>query len=290
MPAKRSKPPVESIPFSLTEKQREALIQATRLKRSIKTRLEQAASGTRSIEFTNQELIHLENEAQEGLWYAPQPQKRRLDAVLDKLSALLDALEERDLKARRRKNPASGDIYQLKVTLKGSKPAIWRRIQVPDGTLGELHDILQVAMGWDDSHLHQFIVGGEYYGVPADDDDFFMSEETRDEEDILISQIAKKGGKARFTYEYDFGDSWEHEIVVEKALEPGTDIKYPRCVGGARACPPEDCGGIWGYSDFVAAMADPNHENHENVTEWFAGEFDPEAFDAEAVNKQLGSG
>src|SRR3954471_13596926 len=146
-----------------------------------------------------------------------------------------------------RKSTSTAPIYQLKVTLKGSKPPIWRRIQVrSDISLADLHQILQVAMGWEDYHLHQFIVGGQYYGVP--DKDFDM--------DVLSERTAKlnriaPGEKSRFTYEYDFGDDGLHDVLVEKVLPPEPDAQYPRCITGKRARPPEDCGGIWGYGDFV---------------------------------------
>ena len=114
-----------------------------------------------------------------------------------------------------------------------------------------------------------------------------METETEDEEDILISKIANMGRKVRFTYEYDFGDSWEHEIVLEKTLEPELKVKYPRCVEGARACPPEDVGGVSGYADFLEAIADPKHPDHREMKEWIGGKFDPEKFDLKAVNREL---
>ena len=112
---------------------------------------------------------------------------------------------------------------------------------MPDCTLGEFHEVLQVVMGWDDSHLHQFIVAGEYDG-PSDPEDLDWGMETQDEEEISLSQVPKTGRKIRFTYVYDFGDSWDHEIVLERTLEPEPKVVYPRCVDGARACPPEDVG------------------------------------------------
>jgi hypothetical protein len=113
--------------------------------------------------------------------------------------------------------------------------------------------------------------------------------EKHDEEEIPLSTIVKMGRKTRFTYEYDFGDSWQHEVVLEKTLEPEPKIKYPRCIEGERACPPEDCGGIWGYAEFVEAIRDPQHENHEEMLEWGGGEFDPEGFDLNVVNRELRS-
>lgn len=177
-------------------------------------------------------------------------------------------------------------IFQLKVTLRGSKPPIWRRVQVEEtARLGDLHAIIQCVMGWTDSHLHQFIIKGEYYGVPTAGD----FEEVKDEDKFKLGgTVGKANGK--FVYEYDFGDSWEHEILVEKILPREAGVTYPRCLDGKRACPPEDCGGIWGYHDMLAAVADPKHPEHEELIEWLDGEFDPKAFDLEEVNKQLPKG
>lgn len=176
-------------------------------------------------------------------------------------------------------------IYQLKVTLKGSKPPIWRRIQVvSDVSLAKLHQILQIAMGWTDSHLHQFMVGQTYYGVPDPQFDF----EIEDEKKVRLSQIAPDV-KKKFIYEYDFGDSWEHEIAVEKILQPEPGVRYPVCLAGKRACPPEDCGGMWGYESFLEAIRDPQHPEHDEMLEWVGGEVDSEAFELDPVNQDLKS-
>jgi len=172
-------------------------------------------------------------------------------------------------------------VYQLKVTLKNSKPPIWRRIQVnSDINLYRLHQHLQVMMGWTDSHLHQFIVHGEYYGTP--DPDF----EVRNETSLKLDRVVSEAGD-EFVYEYDFGDSWEHLILVEKILQPETGVNYPICLTGKRACPPEDCGGIWGYGDLLEAIQDPAHPEHEEMLEWLGGSFDPEEFDVDIVNQRL---
>jgi hypothetical protein len=182
-----------------------------------------------------------------------------------------------------RNNTKSVPIYQLKVTLEHSKPPIWRRIQVrADITLYKLHQTLQIAMGWTNSHLHQFIVGGVYYGEPNQDFDFEVVNEKR----TRLHQIVR-GMRAKFVYEYDFGDSWEHDIVVEKVLEPAATTHYPRCLMGRRSCPPEDVGGIWGYSHFLDAIQHAEHPEHDDYREWIGGDFDPEAFDLEAVNQEL---
>jgi hypothetical protein len=174
----------------------------------------------------------------------------------------------------------SGTIYQLKITLKHVRPPVWRRVQVKDCSLGTLHDIVQVCMGWDGGHLHAFEVGGEQYGEP--DPELGMSNERR----VKLSDLVAQGLK-KFGYTYDFGDNWEHVIQVEKVLPAEAGVRYPRCVAGKRACPPDDCGGPWGYADFLEAIRDPAHESHEEMLEWVGGEFDPEAFDPETVNQQL---
>jgi len=181
------------------------------------------------------------------------------------------------------KGPSS--IYQIEVTLKNSQPLIWRRIQVPgDILLSRLHAVLQIVMGWTNSHLHQFKAGGRYYGEP--DPEFADRVEVIDERQTRLDQVAP-AVKARFVYEYDFGDSWEHELVVEKILPPEKGEQYPRCTDGQRACPPDDVGGVWGYQDFLEAMRDPKHPEHEDMVEWIGGEFDPEAFDLRGVNGAL---
>jgi hypothetical protein len=182
----------------------------------------------------------------------------------------------------RRSKESSAPIYQLKVTLRDLRPPVWRRLQVPgDVTLTRLHYLIQIAMGWTNSHLHQFQVGGEYYSDPT-----FELEEALSERRAKLQQVAPDE-KSKFRYTYDFGDSWEHEILVEKILPPEPDVQYPRCVAGARACPPEDSGGVWGYADMVKAIADPKHPERADYLEWLGGEFDPEAFDIEEVNRSL---
>ena len=172
-------------------------------------------------------------------------------------------------------------VYQLKVTLKKSKPPIWRRVQVESNIdLCRLHQIVQVAMGWTDSHLHQFNIYGELYGTP--DPDF----EVTNEKTIKLDQVVSEAGE-KFVYEYDFGDSWEHVILVEKILRPEAGVHYPICLKGKRACPPEDCGGVWGYDDVLKAIQDPDHPEHEEMLEWLGGSVNPEEFDVNVVNERL---
>lgn len=174
-------------------------------------------------------------------------------------------------------------IYQLKVTLKWSKPPIWRRLQVRGDTkLGVLHAVLQIAMGWWNEHLHAFVSGGTHYGEP--DSDFSGS--MRNEKNIRLDKVAREG--STFSYEYDFGDGWEHEIKVEKVIEPEPSVRYPRCLAGKRACPPEDCGGVPGYEHLLEVIANPKDQEYADILEWLGGGFDPEALDLDAVNEKLG--
>ena len=288
MSAKQEKQPDEKYPLKLTVKQRESLVHSARLTMGLKTRIEESPDDQPFVEFTKNELEKLGDEIDASLIHVAPAHRKRLSAVLNKIGDLLAELVVKHSMEKRQALHNSGAIYQFKVTLKASHPPIWRRIQVPDCTLGELHQVLQVVMGWNDSHLHQFIIRGEYYG-PLDPEDMEWGMEKRDEEEISISQVAKTGQKVRFTYEYDFGDGWQHEIVLEKTLEPEPKVKYPRCIEGKRACPPEDCGGPWGYSDYLAAIADPMHEQHEEMLEW-RGPFDPEAFDAKKATKEMRRG
>jgi Plasmid pRiA4b ORF-3-like protein len=178
---------------------------------------------------------------------------------------------------------SSDQIYQLKITLRDSKPPIWRRVMVPSNfSLYKLHQVIQMAMGWTNSHLHQFIIDGQYYSIPSAEDWPPVIDERR----YTLSQIAPYV-KRKFVYEYDFGDSWEHAIVVEKILPPETGVKYPVCIKGKRACPPEDVGGVWGYATFLEAINDPTHEEHDSYLEWIGDEFDSEEFNLDEINQEL---
>jgi len=177
-------------------------------------------------------------------------------------------------------------LFQLKITLRYSKPPIWRRVVVrADMPLDRLHYVIQIAMGWTNSHLHQFVLGRTYYGVPDLESDSF-GPETLDEKRHTVADLAP-APKKKFLYEYDFGDSWQHEVLVEKVLAPDATLKHPVCLAGANACPPEDCGGIPGYYDLLEAMADPQHERHEEMKEWLGGDWEASSFDVEETNLDL---
>jgi len=177
-------------------------------------------------------------------------------------------------------------LYRLKITLRDCKPPIWRRVVVrADMKLDRLHRVIQIAMGLTDSHLHQFLSGGAHYGQPDLEGDDFGSE-TLNEKHYTVADLAP-GAKQKFIYEYDFGDSWEDEVLVEEVLPPDPDFKHPVCLVGANACPPEDCGGIPGYYDLLAALADPKREQHEEMKEWVGVAWDATRFSLEDANAGL---
>jgi hypothetical protein len=175
-----------------------------------------------------------------------------------------------------RGGPGPSSVYQLEVTLAGIKPRVWRRVLVDGGsTLDQVHEVIQAAFGWWNYHLHEFDIDGKPYGVPDPDDDW--GNPTIDEVFIRLDTVATEGSSFRYTY--DFGDGWEHRVVVEKVVPGTSEMSLPNCIGGRRACPPEDCGGPWGYRELVAILADPAHPEHRARVEWLGRPFDPEAFD-----------
>ncbi|WP_137812394.1 plasmid pRiA4b ORF-3 family protein [Gandjariella thermophila] len=186
---------------------------------------------------------------------------------------------------KRKKADGPAPIYQIKVSLRGAKPPIWRRLEVPANiSLARLHRVIQAAFGWTDSHLHAFETP---YG------DFGIADPAighRAEAPVSLEQVAP-AEKSKIRYTYDFGDDWEHEIVVEKILARESKTSYPRCTGGRRAAPPEDCGGIYGYAELLEVLADPDDPEHDDRLEWLgidtAAEFDPAAFDVQEVNRRL---
>jgi hypothetical protein len=180
-------------------------------------------------------------------------------------------------------------IYHLRVSLEGMEPLIWRRLQVPgSASLGWLHAVIQVAMGWTNSHLHQFVVGKQIYSDPTFDlDEYEDGPRVLDENKIAVLDIVPRA-KSTFVYEYDFGDSWDHRITVEKILDQDPRAEtFAQCLDGERACPPEDCGGVWGYADLLQIIRNPKHKEYKSMMEWLGGKFDAEAFNRDKINKYL---
>jgi hypothetical protein len=183
-------------------------------------------------------------------------------------------------------NTQTEAIYRMRIDLRGITPPIWRRIEVPDCSLAELHVVIQAAMGWTDCHLHEFEINRDRYSVPSP----FGGDEdmgTIDARDVWLSEVIRgKGSKLR--YMYDFGDSWDHSIKVEavEAADPSQD--YPRCVKGNRNGPPEDCGGVWGYQELLEILSDPKHPEYEERVDW-CGEIDPEEFNADDCSREMQS-
>ncbi|MEN6618821.1 MAG: plasmid pRiA4b ORF-3 family protein [Rikenellaceae bacterium] len=178
-------------------------------------------------------------------------------------------------------------IYQIQIALKGSKPKIWRRILVPsDLLLPDLHKIIQTTMGWTNSHLHQFIKDRTFYTVKMRGDDFWDELNNVDYKKIKISDLLKEE-KEKIVYEYDFGDGWEHDLLLEKILPVDEKLNYPVCLAGKMNCPPEDCGGVWGYSDMLEILKQPDHEEYDSYNDWLGEDFDPEHFDKDNVNAML---
>ena len=173
--------------------------------------------------------------------------------------------------------------YQLKITLNYTKPPVWRRFIVDsDIKLPDLHKVIQTVMGWYNSHLHQFLINEDYYSLP---DDEFESDSI-DYRKVKLDRVIT-APKQKFSYEYDFGDGWEHTIVLEKILPKEMQAKHPVCIDGKRNCPPEDCGGIPGYEDLCDIMQKPKSKNYREMIEWLGEVYDPEKFDLESINDML---
>ncbi|MDR0710263.1 MAG: plasmid pRiA4b ORF-3 family protein [Spirochaetaceae bacterium] len=180
-------------------------------------------------------------------------------------------------------------VYELRVSIADIRPQIWRKLSVPGNyTLGHLHAILQTAFGWDNDHMHSFTVNSTVYGMMSTDFGFSEEDDVTDEDTVRLDDLHLQP-KQKFSYLYDFGDSWEHNIMVSKIIPTGAEggnLPLPRCLGGKRAGPPEDSGGSWGYADMVEVIKDPNNKNYEEIHEW-TGDIDPEYFNLEEINAQL---
>lgn len=248
-------------------------------------RLKLDEKNSRTISFTAKELESIREKAEAAR------SRAETGMVRNSLRHIIDAVTKALAESTGIGSiPASERLYQFKITLLESQPPIWRRIQVKNCTLDKLHEHIQTAMGWTNSHLHQFEIDGERYGDSELLDDGFEDFECVDSTVTKISEIVPKDGKRfQFTYEYDFGDDWQHEVIFEGCLRAEKSGRYPLCVEGERNCPPEDVGGVCGYAEFLEAIADPKHEQHDDFVEW-AGEVDPEEFDAGKTTKAMRRG
>jgi hypothetical protein len=240
----------------------------------------------RSIPFTLAELKAIQEEAGKAMRHASTGTVRNsLRHVADLAAQALD--RSRGIDAI----PAAERVYQFKITLLDTRPPVWRRIQVKNCTLDKLHEYIQTAMGWTNSHLHHFKIGEQLYGDPMLVQENFEEMGYGDSTSTKLSTVLPPTGKPfGLEYEYDFGDGWRHEVLFESCLRAELGKRYPVCVDGARACPPEDVGGTWGYQEFVEAMANPRHERHAEFREWIGGRFDPEAFDPAKATKRMSRG
>ncbi len=274
----------ELLELKLSEGQRRTILKYAELPAHLSERLDANRTVAKRTQFTLDELDELLDHLETSVYRAKGNEKQKVLRIVEKVSELLGSTIDPDEISEQRLPKKMNTVFQIKVTLMGIAPLIWRRIQSKDCTLVELHDLLQVAMGWEFEHLYRFIIGGVKYA----DLEMASQEDVQDASDTNLSEILPaQNRRPRFHYEYDFGDQWMHQLVVEERFPPEQGVKYPICVAGQRACPPEDCGGPWGYPGFVEAISNPDHRRHEEMLEWVGGEFDPERFVLESVNKRL---
>ena len=274
----------ERLDLKLSEAQRRTILKYADLPAHLAEPLSAQGAEGSATPFTLDELDDLLDRLEIAVYRAKGNEKQKVLRIVQKVAGLLgsEVLPSRPLRHRTSKRTST--IYQIKTTLKGIDPPIWRRIHTPDCTLEELHEIIQVTMGWEFEHLYRFTIGGVDYADLAMTSD----EEAEDACGTYLSAILPtENRRPRFSYEYDLGDEWIHQLIAEERFPPKQGVKYPICVGGQRACPPEDCGGPWAYSEFVEAVGKPDHRRHDELLEWVGGEFDPERFDQEAVNTEL---
>ena len=174
------------------------------------------------------------------------------------------------------------EVYAIKITLLGTAPPIWRRVLVPrEITLRNLHKTVQTVMGWSNSHLHQFVFKRQKYSDPK----YGVGAGIIDESKTRLGDVIRTPG-TRLLYEYDFGDGWQHELLLEEVLL-GDGSFQQICVAGERQCPPEDCGGPHGFAELLKILQDPSHPEHDDIIEWAGEDFAPESFAADEVNRKL---
>lgn len=270
--------------LNLSEGQRQTILKYGELPAPLSERLTGKGTAAKATPFTLDELDELLDHVEEAVYRAKGNEKQKVLRVVDKVAKLLGSTIDPEAMPKRRLAKKTDAVFQIKVTLKGIHPPIWRRVQTTDCTLEELHALIQVTMSWEFEHLYRFNIGGVEYA----DLDMMNDEDVEDACGTLLSEVLPvQNRRPRFQYEYDFGDSWIHQLIVEERFLPEKGVKYPLCVAGQRACPPEDCGGPWGYAEFQEAIADPAHERHDELCEWIGGSFDPAEFDVDEANAAL---
>jgi hypothetical protein len=274
----------ESQILNLSEGHRQTILKYADLPAPLSERIAATGGEAKGMSFTLDELDELLDHVEQAVYRAKGNEKQKVLRIVEKVSNLLGSTIDPAEMPRRQPSTKTDTVFQIKMNLKGIAPPIWRRIQTKDCTLEELHAIIQVTMGWEFNHLYRFSIGGvEYANL-----DMASFDDVEDACDTKLSEVLPaRNHRPRFEYEYDFGDGWIHQLIVEERFQPEQGVKYPVCIAGQRACLPEDCGGPWSYTDFVETITNPDHQRHDEMLEWVGGEFDPEQFDLEAVNREL---
>lgn len=312
MTARKYVPPDEKLPLKLTATQRTLVLEGLMcLDRDIEQAVQKTPAGEPVMMTLDDLDVFSGFVAAEANHCQDKSKTKKLDTIFEKIQDLLDKFTDEEpapdtmkieeaskggakstRKPKGKSTPATAALFQFRITLLGLEPAIWRRIQVQDCTLDKLHEHIQTAMGWTNSHLHQFDIRGERYGDPELlDDDFLEVVECIDSTKTMVSKVMPKSGKRlAFTYEYDFGDSWDHEVLFEGRVLVDPNAQYPLCLEGERACPPEDCGGIWGYRDFLSAIAGPKHPEHKDLLRWCGRRFAADEFDPAKTTEEMKKG
>jgi len=290
MPAKRkqAKRPPRGLTLKISPRERDAL-RRLRLDGPVERKLETGEASTR---FTYREidvlLTAIVNEPgfnRERSFLAPL--RQQVIEAIEECNP--DAFGIEHLREVAESSGAKDLFFQFRVTIMNTEPAVWRRIQVADGPLTKLHEAIQGSFAWYDGHLHEFDIYGVRFAPPPEFDDPYMPQE--DENRVFISQLLPRSGKqAAWKYTYDFGDNWEHQVVFEGCGPRDKRTKYPLCLEGERAGPPEDCGGVWGYAEILALLAgeETDSDDGEARLEWL-GPFDPAAFDPAETTKRMQS-
>ena len=291
--------PNQRFEVNLTEHQRKSLVEFCNLGKRLQKKLETTGPGKQLVSVTRNELDELNDKIGSSARDTPADHRKRLMLVQAQVVELF-AEDTHEILGCHNKKPHSSattstptksrptkTIYQFKIALLDSKPKIWRRIEVPDCKLNTLHYHIQAVMGWTNSHLHHFDIKDERHGIP-EHLDYDGGGDVVDSRKVMVSRIVPRDGKnTTFRYIYDFGDNWEHDVLFEGVVKPDPKIKYPVCIKGERAGPPENCGGVPGYEHLLEVLRDPRHEEHRDLLDWFGEDFDPELFDAKAATAQM---